>query len=178
MIEPCEESGSDHLPYYIDPLSGRIGTPVPWSSAWIPGGAITISSGSQLVARHERGALEVDILPEGVHSGDASGVVPSSFRILRPLLVALEDPASGAILPSELQDRDSRGARRSGSSCAEMLGDAVCSGFPWVEGMRPMDDDPVQLIRNRTWRPPWPLPARPVSPRWTVPAMCCVRVPR
>src|SRR3546814_18229374 len=48
------------------------------------------------------GTLEVQVLDEGVHSGDSSGVVPSSFRILRHLLDRLEDSASGRLLPQRL----------------------------------------------------------------------------
>ena len=32
------------------------------------------------------GVLKVELLSEGVHSGDASGLVPSSFRIMRQVL--------------------------------------------------------------------------------------------
>lgn len=32
------------------------------------------------------GTLRVDVLTEGVHSGDASGIVPSAFRVIRQLL--------------------------------------------------------------------------------------------
>ena len=32
------------------------------------------------------GAIKVEVLKEGVHSGEASGIVPSSFMILRSLL--------------------------------------------------------------------------------------------
>src|SRR5260370_36537602 len=48
------------------------------------------------------GTLRVEVLDEGVHSGDASGVVPSSFRVLRQLLSRLEDEASGAVIPASL----------------------------------------------------------------------------
>jgi len=37
-------------------------------------------------------------LNEGVHSGDASGVVPSSFRILRQLLDRIDNPYTGEVV--------------------------------------------------------------------------------
>lgn len=37
------------------------------------------------------GTVRVDVLSEGIHSGDASGIVPSSFRIIRQLLDRLEN---------------------------------------------------------------------------------------
>jgi hypothetical protein len=39
--------------------------------------------------------LEIKVLKEGVHSGDASGVVTDSFRVLRQLLDRLEDSETG-----------------------------------------------------------------------------------
>jgi len=39
--------------------------------------------------------LTVKVLSEGVHSGDASGIVPDSFRILRDLLERLENGVTG-----------------------------------------------------------------------------------
>ena len=48
------------------------------------------------------GTLTVEILSEGVHSGHASGIVPSSFRIARQLLNRLDDPATGRVLLPEL----------------------------------------------------------------------------
>ena len=86
LIEGCEESGSTDLPYYMDHLEKRIGKPSlvvcldsgcgNWDQLWM-----TTSLRGNAV-----GNLRIDILTEGVHSGGASGIVPSSFRILRQLL--------------------------------------------------------------------------------------------
>lgn len=43
------------------------------------------------------GLLKVKILNEGVHSGDASGIVPSAFRILNMVLGRLENVETGEI---------------------------------------------------------------------------------
>jgi acetylornithine deacetylase/succinyl-diaminopimelate desuccinylase-like protein len=99
------------------------------------------------------GNLVVETIKEGVHSGDASGIVPSSFRVLRRVLSRLEDDATGRIvdpffhvdIPSQRVDQ----ARL----CAQVLGDAVWSKFPWHEGCKPMAEDPTELLLNRTWRP-------------------------
>ena len=86
LIEACEESGSYDLPAYIEHLKSRIGE---------PSLVVCLDSGA---GDYERlwnttslrgmasGDLVVEILAEGVHSGDASGVVPDSFRIARNLL--------------------------------------------------------------------------------------------
>src|SRR5699024_8717560 len=98
------------------------------------------------------GNFTVKVLDEGVHSGDASGVVPSSFRLLRQLLSRIEDEDSGRIIdalhveiPAERVDQ----ARQA----AGVLGTAVFDKFPLLEGMAPMNDDPAELVLNRTWRP-------------------------
>lgn len=41
--------------------------------------------------------LNVEVLTEGVHSGDASGIVPDSFRIARDLLNRIEDSKTGVV---------------------------------------------------------------------------------
>ncbi|MCI3179211.1 peptidase M20 [Caulobacter sp. CCUG 60055] len=153
VIEACEESGSYDLPYYVDHLAERIGA---------PSLVVCLDSGcgnyDQLwlttsLRGMTGGALSVQVLEEGVHSGDASGVVPSSFRILRELLSRLEDPATGQILPAalhaEIPEERAAQARRA----ADALGQEVFAKFPFVEGMQPVTDDVTQLVLNRTWRP-------------------------
>jgi acetylornithine deacetylase/succinyl-diaminopimelate desuccinylase-like protein len=153
MIEACEESGSYDLPYYVDHLAARIGKPSlivcldsgcgNYEQMWLTTSLRGMTGGN----------LRVDVLEEGVHSGDASGVVASSFRILRQVLSRLEDETSGRILPDELYvdipAQRMEQARRS----AEVLGDDIHSKFPFVAGMRPVSDDLAQLVLNRTWRP-------------------------
>ncbi|HET7269065.1 MAG TPA: M20 family metallopeptidase [Oleiagrimonas sp.] len=152
MIEACEESGSYDLPHYVDHLAERIGNPslvvcldsgcANYEQLWL-----TTSLRGQL-----GGDLKVDVLTEGVHSGDASGVVPDSFRILRQLLSRLEDENTGEVLPKELKVEVPAERVEQAKQCAEILGDEVYSKFPWPEGMSPVSDDTVELILNRTWR--------------------------
>ncbi|UGB46654.1 M20 family metallopeptidase [Frateuria edaphi] len=153
MIEACEESGSYDLPHYVDHLSARIGHPSlvvcldsgcgNYDQLWLTTSLRGMTGGE----------LTVQVLEEGVHSGDASGVVPSSFRILREILSRLEDPATGRIKPEELYvevpPQRIEQARRS----TEVLGEAVYDKFPFVEGMQPVTKDLVELVLNRTWRP-------------------------
>jgi acetylornithine deacetylase/succinyl-diaminopimelate desuccinylase-like protein len=93
------------------------------------------------------------VLTEGVHSGDASGIVPSSFRILRALISRIEDETSGEIRLPELSAQIPPGRIEEAKAAAAALGDTVWDKFPFVSGLRPMADDPAQLILNRTWRP-------------------------
>jgi acetylornithine deacetylase/succinyl-diaminopimelate desuccinylase-like protein len=153
LIEACEESGSDDLPYYVDHLAARIGRPSlvvcldsgcgNYEQFWLTTSLRGLTGGN----------LRVQVLREGVHSGDASGIVPSSFRILRQLLSRLEDEQTGRIRPEdfyvEIPAQRIEQARRS----AATLGDAVYAKFPWVDGMRPAEEDLTELVLNRTWRP-------------------------
>ena len=153
IIEGCEESGSGDLPAYIEHLRERIGT---------PSLVVCLDSGA---ADYERlwcttslrgmviGNLRVDVLREGVHSGEASGIVPSSFRIARALLDRLEDSETGRILPDWLYAPipDQRVAQA--REMAGALGDGISNHYPWQGGTRPVTADPAELILNRTWRP-------------------------
>src|SRR5438552_9242671 len=153
IIECDEESGSTDLPAYIDLLSDRIGTPRL---------VICLDSGcgnyDQLwMTTSLRGAfvgnLSVEVLSEGVHSGDASGIVPSSFRILRILLDRLEDSKTGRILPNWLNIKIPQHRVEQTRATAQVLGPQIYEIFPFVKGMRAVSDDPLELMLNRTWRP-------------------------
>src|SRR5471030_14115 len=149
VIEACEESGSPDLPFYIDHLAARIGTPdlvVCLDSGCGNYDQLWLTTSLRGMAM---GNLKVRVLTEGVHSGDASGVVPSSFRILRSLISRLEDEATGEIKPSELHDQIPPGRIAEAKAAAAALGDQVYSKFPFVPGMHPVEDDPAELILNR-----------------------------
>src|SRR5699024_5278690 len=99
------------------------------------------------------GNLTVEVLSEGVHSGDASGTVPSSFRLLRQLLSRIEDEDSGRILIDALHAAIPEERADQARQAAGVLDTAVYDKFPLLDGMRPVQDDPTELILNRTWRP-------------------------
>jgi acetylornithine deacetylase/succinyl-diaminopimelate desuccinylase-like protein len=92
-------------------------------------------------------------LSEGVHSGDASGVVASSFRIARSLLERIEDAQSGAIKERAFHAEIPEERRRQAERAAAVLGEDVWRKFPFVEGMRAMHSEVTELVLNRTWRP-------------------------
>ncbi len=153
VIEASEESGSPDLPLYMDALADRIGK---------VSLVVCLDSGC---GDYERlwlttslrgligGTLRVDVLDEGVHSGDASGVVPSSFRVLRQLLAQLENIDTGQVTVEELNVPIPPERIAQAKVAAGALGDQVWAKFPFVKGMRPAASDPVELVLNRTWRP-------------------------
>jgi acetylornithine deacetylase/succinyl-diaminopimelate desuccinylase-like protein len=153
LIEACEESSSFDLPAYVEHLAPRLRS---------PSLVVCLDSGC---ANYEQlwlttslrgvtyGVLRVQVLEQGVHSGDASGIVASSFRILRSLLSRLEDESTGKIRPAAFHAEIPQDRVAEAKASAAALGAQVYAKFPFVPGMRPMHDDPSELILNRTWRP-------------------------
>ena len=153
LIETCEESGSHDLPAYLAHLRPRLGDVdfvVGLDSGCGDYQRLWMTTSLRGLAA---GTLAVDVLDEGVHSGDASGVVPSSMRIARALLDRLEDAASGRILPAEFHAPIPDERISQARVAAGILGDIVLSKYPFAGATRPMTSDPVEAMLNRTWRP-------------------------
>ena len=153
IIEACEESGSYDLPHYIEHLEERIGEPSlvicldsgagNYEQLWL-----TVSLRGMAA-----GTLRVDVLNEGVHSGYASGVVPSSFRVMQQLFSRLEDQATGKVLPEYFYADIPEQRLQQTQAMADALGDAIWQAYPFVDEVEPMADNNVERILNRTWRP-------------------------
>lgn len=153
LIEACEESGSYDLPAYVDHLADRIGKPSlvvcldsgcgNYDQLWCTTSLRGLTGGN----------LSVKVLNEGVHSGDASGVVPSSFRLLRQILSRIEDENTGRILLDKLHAEVPAERLAQARRAAEVLDTAVFDKFPLVDGLKPMADALDELVLNRTWRP-------------------------
>src|SRR5438477_9493612 len=147
LIEACEESGSTDLPAYIAHLAPRIGKPSlvvcldsgcgNYEQLWMTTSLRGMVSGN----------LRVEILTEGVHSGDASGIVPESFRILRLLLSRIDDGRPGKVKLDALQVRIPNERLKQARLTAEVLGDEVWNTFPCVQGARPVLSDKVPMAR-------------------------------
>jgi acetylornithine deacetylase/succinyl-diaminopimelate desuccinylase-like protein len=158
VIEACEESGSPDLPAYLAALKPRLGQ---------VGLVVCLDSGAgnydQLwlttsLRGMVSGVLKVEILSEGIHSGDASGLVPSSFRVLRNVLDRLEDSATGRLLPDSFHCELPAARLAQAQATAAILKDEVWKRMPWACGADggptlPTTTDPVEGLLNRTWRP-------------------------
>lgn len=153
VIEASEESGSPDLPFYIDHLAERLGTPSlvicldsgcgNYEQLWL-----TTSLRGLVI-----GELTVRMLSEGVHSGDASGLVAAPFRVMRQILSRLEDEETGEIRPKALHAEIPERRVEQAKHAAQILGDAVYSKMPLTPGARPVKHDLAELVLNRTWRP-------------------------
>jgi acetylornithine deacetylase/succinyl-diaminopimelate desuccinylase-like protein len=163
LIETCEESGSYDLPAYLDHLAPRMGDVQlvvaldsgagNYEQLWVT------TSLRGLV----NGTLEVKILEEGVHSGDAGGVVPSSFRIARAILDRIDDSRTGVVGPDAFNCAIPADRLDQARQAAAILGEATWKRFPWASSCcddqasasifaEPVTKDPVEVVINRTWR--------------------------
>ncbi len=161
LVETCEESGSYDLLPYIDLLRPRLGEVAlvicldsgagNYDQLWLTTSLRGMASGT----------LKVEVLTEGVHSGDASGLVPSSFRIMRQVLDRLEDSATGRMLPASFHCEVPPERLAQAQATAAILGDEVYKRFPWAHYdcggstafALPTTTDPVKALLNRTWTP-------------------------
>jgi len=161
LIETCEESGSYDLLHYVDALKPRLGD---------VGLVVCLDSGAgnydQLWLTNSlrgmaSGVLKVEILTEGIHSGDASGLVPSSFRILRQVLDRLEDSKTGHLLPANFHCEVPAERMQQARATAGILGDELFKRFPWAHYdcggattfALPTTSDPLEALLKRTWQP-------------------------
>jgi acetylornithine deacetylase/succinyl-diaminopimelate desuccinylase-like protein len=162
LIETCEESGSRDLPPYLDALAARLGA---------VGLVVCLDSGAgnydqmwltTSLRGMVSGTLKVQVLTEGIHSGDASGLVPSSFRIMRMVLDRLEDSRNGRLLPDSFHCAVPPERLAQARATAAILGDEVHRRFPWAHHdcggasptfTLPTTTDPTEALLARTWRP-------------------------
>ncbi|MDQ1924816.1 M20 family metallopeptidase [Massilia pseudoviolaceinigra] len=158
LIETCEESGSYDLPPYLEMLGDRLGQVSlvvcldsgagNYDQLWLTTSLRGMVSGT----------LKVEVLTEGIHSGAHSGVVPSSFRILRHLLDRLEDAKTGRLLPESFHCEIPHVRIEEAKATAAILKEEVYKRMPWACGadggsVLPVTTDPLEAILNRTWRP-------------------------
>ncbi len=152
LIEASEESGSVHLPQHLEALGGQIGDPSlvvcldaecgNYEQVWC-----TTSLRGNLV-----GTLRVKVLTEGVHSGMATGIAPTPFRIVQQLLGRIENAVTGDILLDALQVTIPKDRRAQLAAAAQVLGGAVAGKLPFARGVRPVSNDATELLINSMWR--------------------------
>jgi acetylornithine deacetylase/succinyl-diaminopimelate desuccinylase-like protein len=153
IVEGTEESGSYDLPPYIDALAPRIGEPSLVICLDAECGNYDQFWCTTSLRGNVTGTLRVDVLREGVHSGMASGIVPSSFRIARQLLDRLEDSATARIRLEALFGRIPAEREQQARAAAAALGDSIHEKFPFAGNTQPMASEPYELLLNANWRP-------------------------
>jgi acetylornithine deacetylase/succinyl-diaminopimelate desuccinylase-like protein len=153
LIEACEESGSADLPFYVDALKAKLGTPSLVVCLDSGCGNYEQLWGTTSLRGVVGGVLTAEVLTEGVHSGAASGIVASSFRVLRQLLDRVEDSRTGAIIPRDFHVEIPRERLAEAREVAKVLGTEIYDRFPFPPGGNPVSTDAYELILNNTWRP-------------------------
>lgn len=151
LIEASEESGSPDLPAHVEALAGRIGTPslvvcldsgcIDYDRMWVT------SSLRGMVAC----TLTVAIVREGLHSGDVSGMVPSTFRIARSLLSRIEDEHTGEVLLRSCSVGIPRERLDQAAATGAEIG-PIAAHYPFVAGAGPTTAEPGEQLLARTWR--------------------------
>jgi acetylornithine deacetylase/succinyl-diaminopimelate desuccinylase-like protein len=161
LIETCEESGSVGIEAYLDlfgPRIGQVGLVACLDSGAGTYDQLWLTSSLRGMAT---GTLKVEVLDEGVHSGAASGIVPSSFRVMRRLMDRLEDSQTGRLLPASFHCEVPVSELNEARATAEILQEQLFNRFPWKRHdcggvsspVLPVTSDPVEALINRTWRP-------------------------
>ncbi len=153
LIEASEESGSSDLESHLDALAEHLGQvellicldsgALTYDRLWV-----TTSLRGVVIAE-----VNVAVLEQGVHSGAASGVVPSSFRVLRQLLDRVEDAATGEVLVAELNAEIPAAEVEAANAVAKEFGDIIARGLPTLEGVELMGASAQERILRRTWYP-------------------------
>ncbi|TLW93284.1 M20/M25/M40 family metallo-hydrolase [Saccharomonospora piscinae] len=153
LLETGEESGSPDLPAYLDHLTDRLGR---------VSLVVCLDSGGNDYERlwlttSLRGMAQVDVtvrvLETAQHSGLASGVVPSSFRVLRALLDRVEDSATGQLKLGACHVEIPANRIAETRATAESAPGSVVGAWPWHGTTGPVVADEVELLLNNSWRP-------------------------
>jgi acetylornithine deacetylase/succinyl-diaminopimelate desuccinylase-like protein len=152
LIEASEESSSVHLSAHLERLLPRIGVAdlvVTLDSFCESYDRLWATTSTRGVCG---GVLTIDVCADDPHSGRASGVLPSAFRILRTLLDRVEDSDTGEVLlPSAnvpVPQHRIEEARVAAAAFAPLSG-----SFRPVPGLVPMAPDAHGELVNETWRP-------------------------
>jgi acetylornithine deacetylase/succinyl-diaminopimelate desuccinylase-like protein len=153
ILETGEESGSPDLPAYLEHLTeklGRVSFVVCLDSGGNDYERIWLTTSLRgMVQVH----VNVRVLDSSQHSGLASGIVPSSFRVLRVLLDRIENAETGGIVLDALNVEVPENRLAETRASADVAPGAVQKTFPLVEGARPVVEDDFELLLNNSWRP-------------------------
>jgi acetylornithine deacetylase/succinyl-diaminopimelate desuccinylase-like protein len=152
LIEASEESSSVHLEQHLEQLLPRIG---------VADVVITLDSFCESYDRLWTttstrgvcgGVLEIVVCADDPHSGRASGVLPSAYRISRMLLDRIEDSATGRVL-LDAAHVEVPGHRVDEAQVAAAAFPRLSGSFRPVPGVRSMGADAHDELLNETWRP-------------------------
>jgi len=152
LVEAAEESSSCDLPHYLKKLRSVMG-----KVSLIICSDVGLHDDKRLwVTNALRGTikatLSVKVLKGAAHSGTASGIIPSSFRVLRQLLDRIEDPMTGKSLLKSCHVTIPQEHKRAAQKLARLLGKTIYTVLPITTTIKPVTNNLSELLLNRTWR--------------------------
>lgn len=151
LFETAEESGSQHYRDYIKkvlPRLGDVGLVVVLDSACPDYERLWVT---QSLRGRVGCTVKAQVLKHGVHSGEAGGIVPSSFMVLRALLDRIENPQTGEILLKDLLCEIPEDIKEQTKAAAAILGDKINTEQPWAGQTHSLLKDPYESLLNRNW---------------------------
>lgn len=152
-LESGEESGSPDLISYLKTYKERTGNPdlmICLDSGCKDYSCLWLTTSLRGLTKIE---VEIECLKEDVHSGEAGGIAPDAFSILRILLNRLEDSKTSKIIVP-LNAEIPKYIMEDAEKLADYLKEKVVTDLvKLADGVVPITDDYKELILNNTWRP-------------------------
>lgn len=153
VFESDEESDSKDLLYFLKKREALVGTP----DVVLCLDSGTVDEQRLSMTASMRGVFDVDLNVQlahhAVHSGDAGGILPDSFRVLRHLLKSIESSTDGKITIEEFNRNIPEKYYRDAEELVKMLGPDYKYPFPFLPGVKPSANNLLDLYLNSTWRP-------------------------
>lgn len=153
LFETAEESSSFHYEKYLERMKSHLGdvglvvildsTALDYKRLWI----------TQSLRGTVNCMLKVQVLEHDMHSGEAGGIVPSSFMIVRSLLDRMEDANTGKIRLDALHCDIPKEVIKQTKALAKVCGKQVFEAFPWEGATKPEKRNPWKAILSRNWEP-------------------------
>lgn len=153
FIEASEESGSIDLPFYLEQLNEKMGTPSLIICLDSGAGNFEQLWGTTSLRGVIGGDLEIETLNEGIHSGMGSGVVPSVFGVFNQLLSRIENPTTQQIELSKLYVDIPEERIKQAQAAANILKQDFLKSYDFAGDTQPINKDICELILSRTWHP-------------------------
>lgn len=151
VIEGSEESGSEDLPAYLDELKNEIGSPRAIitldSEGWGPNHLSLTQSLRGIV----NGYLTIQTLDAPLHSGLATGIVPSVSRILRILLSRVEDAYTGRVINTIINPEIPTDVREKLRRVAKVVGKRFLDAYELPSTLKPVGANLGEHIERNLW---------------------------
>lgn len=152
FLETDEESGARDTMFWIDRMAAEIRSP---SLVFIlDSGALDYDHPYITSSLRGNAALKLIVRTHanGVHSGEGSGIIPDTFRIIRHLLSRIEDPKTGQLI-DDLYVTIPPTTYAQLYQLGELVGDSYRADYPFLDGVESVSHSGFEAVRNKGWMP-------------------------